>query len=354
MAKVCLIKALLFCFLISSTYGQKIKYKEIWGLLSTKQYESAEPFLKRYLKDNTDNPNAYLYMGIIFQEKSAKDDVLKQTSRMVANMDSAILFYDKAYKSITEKEVKRNDEYYAAYNRRDLRTGEFGVKLSDIQFDLEKKMEGLRERIDRVKMVKYYFSLSDTLYKRTNQLYISIQDQYPGVNELYLRSTENTLSSLTALSLRYDSAIKAFDNYKASSANLGKTGYNQTLMAHEIENFKRDGVSLANFYKDDVAIWNYKKFAEGSKEIITKEIIPMREHLVIYDIEIKNELIDSFNIGWKGNVKARFHSEKLDNKYRLRGENSVFRAQRETFNYYKSRSEIPTEVPDSNTQDLKK
>src|SRR5690242_3263102 len=126
MAKVALIKALLLCFLFSSTYGQKIKYKEIWGLLNTKQYESAEPFLKRYLKENTDNPNAYLYMGIIFQEKSAKDDVLKQTVRGIANMDSAILYYDKAYKSITEKEVKRNDEYYAMYNRRDLRTGEFG------------------------------------------------------------------------------------------------------------------------------------------------------------------------------------------------------------------------------------
>lgn len=286
MAKVGLIKALIFCFLISSAYGQKIKYKEIWGLLSTKQYESAEPFLKRYLKENTDNPNAYLYMGIIFQDKSSKDDVLKQTKRCIVNMDSAIIFYDLAYKTITEKEVKRNDEYYAAYNRRDLRTGEFGVKLSDIQFDLEKKMEGLRERIDRVKMVKYYFSLADSLYKRTNKLYLSIQDQYAGVNELYLRSTDIMLSSLNSLSLRYDSSVKAFDNYKASSSNLGKTGYNQTLNANDIENFKRDGVSPANFYQDEVAVWNYKKFAVQAQEIITKEIIPMREHLVTYDIEI--------------------------------------------------------------------
>lgn len=54
----------------------------------------------------------------------------------------------------------------------------------------------------------------------------------------------------------------------------------------------------------------------------------------IYDVEIKKELIDTFNIGWKGNVKVRFHSEKLDNKYRLRGENPVFRAQLETYKYY--------------------
>ena len=291
MTKVGLIKTLLFCFLVSTALGQKIKYKEIYGLLGSKQYESAEPFLKRYLKDNIDNPNAYLYMGIIFQEKSLKGDVLKQTLRVIANMDSAINNYDKAYKTITEKEVKRNSEYYEIYNRRDLRTGEFGVKLSDIQFDLEKKMEGLRERIDRVKMVKYYFSLADTLYKSTNKLYVSIQEQYPGANALYLRANEITTSNLTGLVQRFDSCMKAFDNYKASLSNLGKTGYNQSLFIHDINDFKSDGVSLSNFYQDEVAVWNYKKFAEQAKDIIVKEIIPMREHLVTYDIEI-NKLRD--------------------------------------------------------------
>ncbi len=286
MVKVILIKVVLLCFIASTAFGQKVKYKDVWGLLNTKQYESAEPFLKRYLKDNDDNPNAFLYMGIIFQDKSSKDDILKQTARAVADMDSAVLFYDKAYKTITEKEVKRNDEYYAMYNRRDLRTGEFGVKLPDIQFDLEKKMEGLRERIDRVKMVKYYFTLADTLYRKSNRLYVSLQNNTKTINEFYLRATDKTLSDLSTLSMRYDSSAKAFSNYKASLSNLGKTGYNQTLTINEIDDFKRDGVTLANFYQDDVALWNYKKFADKTKEIITKEIFPMREHLVTYDIEI--------------------------------------------------------------------
>ena len=55
----------------------------------------------------------------------------------------------------------------------------------------------------------------------------------------------------------------------------------------------------------------------------------------ILDPDIKTELIDSFDVGWKGNVKARIHSEKLDNKYRVRGDQPVFRAQLETYNYYK-------------------
>ncbi len=60
----------------------------------------------------------------------------------------------------------------------------------------------------------------------------------------------------------------------------------------------------------------------------------------IYDEDIKKQLIDTFNISWKGNVKSRFHSEKLDNKYRLRGKDPVYRAQFETYDYYRDRIEV--------------
>ena len=58
----------------------------------------------------------------------------------------------------------------------------------------------------------------------------------------------------------------------------------------------------------------------------------------IYDEEIKQHLIDNFDIGWQGNVKARYHSEKLDNKYKERDSSEpIFRAQQETFNYYQNK-----------------
>jgi len=306
MSKLAFIKLILLLFIFPAAHGQKVKYKDIFGLLSTKQFESAEPFLKSYLKETTDNPNAFLYMGMIYQEKSAKDDVLKHTKRTVSEIDSAILFYDKAYKSITEKEIKRNSDYYQAYNRRDLRTGEFGVRLTDIQFDLEKRMEGLRERIDRIKMVKFYFVLADSMYKKSNALYKSIHAKYPGEREFYLRADSNLVKSLTVLSARFDSCLKAFDHYKSSSSAIGKTGYNQTLALTDIVDFKNDGVSLADFYQDDLKIWDYKKFSDKSRQAIEKEIIPMREHLVTYDIEINKlrEKLTNDSIS----VKSDLHS----------------------------------------------
>ncbi len=58
----------------------------------------------------------------------------------------------------------------------------------------------------------------------------------------------------------------------------------------------------------------------------------------IYDDDIKNELIESFEIGWKANVKARIHSEKLDNKYKNRNENEVvWRAQQRAYEFYEAK-----------------
>jgi hypothetical protein len=222
-------------------------------------------------------------------------------------MDSAIFFYDKALKSITEKELKRNDEYYQAYNRRDLRTGEFGVKLSDVQFDVEKKIEGLRERIDRVKMVKHYFSRADTLYQKSNALFKSIKSEYPEEQSLYLRANEALLKKLTALSVRFDSCVKIFENYRSSSATIGRTGYEQALSFNQINDYATDGLTPANFFHDDVEVWDYKKFAVKVKEAVEKDIIPIRDMLVSYDVEI-NKLREKLN---KDSVSVKSDLTKL-------------------------------------------
>ena len=60
----------------------------------------------------------------------------------------------------------------------------------------------------------------------------------------------------------------------------------------------------------------------------------------IYDESIKKQIIDTFNLSWKGNVKARYHSEKFENKYRTRAlDEPVFRAQHETYKYFSVRLE---------------
>ena len=271
--------------------AQKVKYKDLIVLLTSKQYEKAEPFLKRYIKENDDNPNAYLYMGIVFQEKSAKNDPLLQTEALCSNLDSAVFFYDKAYKGINEKELRKNDEYYEPYMRRDLRTGKFVIKLSDVQLDMETRSRTLKEKREKVKLLKSYFDESAGKYARANAIYQSLQATYGTEKDFFLRSDDEMTSRLKSLASAFDSAVIAFDKYKGLSKEVGKTGYSQIIDLQEIKDLKRDGSSPADFLKDDLKLWDYKRWADQSTEIIVKEINPMRENLVTYDIEI-NKLRD--------------------------------------------------------------
>jgi hypothetical protein len=122
-----------------STSGQ-IRYSDIFSLLNDGKYRLAEPFLKKYLKENTDNANAYLYMGKIYEERiTSSSDVQKIKSYV----DSALFYYYNTQSRLTQKEIDQYKEYYQKYRSRDLKTGKMGIKLSDVQHDVENRINNL-------------------------------------------------------------------------------------------------------------------------------------------------------------------------------------------------------------------
>lgn len=53
----------------------------------------------------------------------------------------------------------------------------------------------------------------------------------------------------------------------------------------------------------------------------------------IYDEDIKQEIIDTFNISWNDNVKARLLNDKQENKYRINNKPKT-RSQFDMYDYY--------------------
>ncbi|MBS1682957.1 MAG: hypothetical protein JST48_14690 [Bacteroidetes bacterium] len=303
----------LLLFFSLDSYAQKIKYKDLIILLSSKQYEKAEPFLKRYLKDNDDNPNAFLYMGITFQEKALKNDPLLQTGVLFTNIDSALIYYDKAYKTIDEREIRKNDEYYEAYSRRDLRTGKFVIKLSDVQLDIENRSNKLKERKDKVTQLKNYLLNASGAYTRSQKIFTDLQQKYSTENDFLLQSTEQTLSILKKINIVFDSCTEAFNAYKSISKELGKTGHDQRLQLREIKDMKKEGLSEPDFLNDDLKIWDFKSWASLAISRIETEINPLRDQLVKFDIEM-NKLrakLQKDSVSVKQDVLKLLHEDKL-------------------------------------------
>ncbi len=162
--------------------------------------------------------------------------------------------------------------------------------------------------------------------------------------ETYIKLKMNSLSDTRMIDKLYD-ASRAGVKVKLIVRGIcclipGVKGMSENIEAISIvDNFLEHSriFIFGNHEKPEVYI--------SSADFMTRNIDARVEVTCpIYDENIKLELIESFDVGWKGNVKARLHSEKLDNKYRVRNENDrVFRAQLETYNYYRNQLEVITE-----------
>ncbi len=301
------VAAILFFFFISTTgsFAQKIKYKDLFFILDTKKYDQAEPILRRFLQDakNVSHPNANLQMAFIYHDKASANDILKETDQFVINADSALIYYDLASQYITEKEIKKNDEFYQAYQRRDLRTGKFGIKLADVLFDLENKSKGLKERKENVQELKIYYDKTLSNYAAALEEFKKIKEDYPTVKILYLRSDDQLLDRVTQVE---EKSVLALENYRAFESVLSKisqSGYGPALHIKEIKDYEKEGLTMIDLTEDNIDFWDYKMWAESVRTGVKEVVTPMRTELVEYD-QMLNQLTD----------RVRVDSMAMDNR----------------------------------------
>ncbi|MDH5368374.1 MAG: hypothetical protein OEW67_15455, partial [Cyclobacteriaceae bacterium] len=286
--KQILLLTIITMILSTNSFGQKVKYKDLFYLLNAKKYNDAEPFLKTFLKNpkNADHPNANFQMAIIYNEKYKIKDILTETEGKLLYLDSAIYYFNLAKSLITEKEIKRNDEYYEDYYRRDLRTGKMGIKISDIQLDIETRVAGLSKDNNHIVLIKEYFNNSNFFYSKAQSGYRTMVEQFDSQKQFYLRSDELLISQLLQIKNDYDSSMGNFGKYKMELIKMEYPTYDQRLEVKQINDIKNEGVLEADFLKNSIEVWNYDAWVIMTIDVIEKEIIPMHNGLVKYDKEL--------------------------------------------------------------------
>ena len=107
-----------------------------------------------------------------------------------------------------------------------------------------------------------------------------------------------------------------------------------------------EAISIVDNYLEHSRIYIFRNDGEpevfiSSADFMTRNLDSRVEITCpIYDLDVKNELMDSFEISWRANVKARIHCETLDNKYRKGKGEKLYRAQSEMYNYYRNKINV--------------
>jgi len=293
--KARLFLAFMACLLLCSTpaAAQKIKYKNLFPLLDAKNWEQAAPLLQAFLQKEPEHPNANFQMAK-YQEHLANQAHAITDTLFDVRLDSAQEYYKKAYGLITEKELRKRDEYYQVYNRRDLRTGKFGIKLSDVQLDIERKQEYLAKLKTLGQQARTALDSVQQAYAANGQLSDSLNTVFDGnLNHLYLRG--EALLPLMERYIMHDKVLaRNWAIYRQAIEQLpgAEERYQQDVKVLEPLPFEESLYEAADFLAPYVSYTNFTAWARQTKQVVTKEIVPMNEALIAADRQLEALLRD--------------------------------------------------------------
>lgn len=174
------------------------------------------------------------------------------------------------------------------------------------------------------------FFTKSKFYKLIDQ---EIQNANQG-KPAYIKLKMNSLSSLVMIDKLYE-ASRAGVKIKMIIRGIcclvpGVEGMSENIEVISVVDKFLEHTRMTIFCNDDDPVVHF-----SSADWMTRNVFNRVEvSCPIYDVDIKKELIDTFDISWKDNVKARIIDEHQQNNYKKDGK-KPYRSQFEMYNYYR-------------------
>jgi len=269
---------------------KKIKYKDLYPLLEEKNYIVAEEQLREFLANdkNLDEGNALYHMGLIFKDKYDRYDVLTDTTTFFTLADSANYFLNQALIYIDEKELKKNDEYYQSFYRRDLRTGEFAIKLSDVHLDIENLIEEVENRRNETRNLYMLLAQIKSYDQKEVELFNALISNYESINNMYFEAGLDEISTLGSISDVHYTLTETGEKITESAQKLGMKDQYDSLILSDITGFSSLNPKM-NPYDGSIEAWNMNVWVSEVKDIINSEVSQFKSQLISIDSEIAGD-----------------------------------------------------------------
>ncbi|SMG12774.1 hypothetical protein SAMN05661096_00539 [Marivirga sericea] len=292
--------------------AQRIKYKNLFPVLQSKDYKTAEPQLLQFLEENDDEANAYFYFGEIIVSKLDSTEIFPTTAKYDSMVNKAIAAYKKSIELVDDRELRKNDEYYAAYNRRDLRTGKFGIKKSDIHLDYENKIKAASKKKETVLRIHELKEKSVQQYDNLNKEVLELYESFPDESSFLLRSNADSKKTLVEVEESYATFVTTYKQFVEQLNSLNNPAYNPELKFVDITNWEGLEPLQTDINEFVITIQDYEKYFNNLKIKIEEEVIPLKELLYKTDAEITEAILKIKEAKDSLSMKNLMISEELE------------------------------------------
>ncbi len=296
-----------------NSFSQRIRYKNVFPLLQSKDYKSAEPLLLQFLEDNDDEANAYFYLGEIIISKLDTVEIFPSTEKYDSMANLAIESYKKAISLVDDREVRKNDEYYMAYNRRDLRTGKFGIKKSDVHLDYENKIADVttkKELVNEVHEIKEKTVNQNNIF--VNKA-VDFYSSYPDESSFMLRANSDDREDLLEVIKLFNDFKTHYSTFVEKLKSLNQSLYDPELKLTTINNWDQLAPKDIDFNNFKIEIQDYATYLTALDKRIEGEVHPIKELLYKTDNDLNSALSFNGNVKDSAKIKEMNIPEELKN-----------------------------------------
>lgn len=270
--------------------SQKLeKYEEVLPRILALPPSGALAQLKIYLAEQPDNSSIYLQMAVIYEKRYRESDPIKDFAYKVGNAREALKAYQRTEQFISEKEVRKNQEYFFNFGTLDDK-GRVTVGFDTISNHMARVKVELQSFIDNVPLIYDKFTRSFSSYDRAHKAFTGILGKYPTFKDLYLLYDAEVDKTFGDIKKDYLECLQYWKEYKAATASFD-VGYSQTMTAKPIKVYRLDGLeSKINFLQPKIQVWDYASWVDTTREIIHAEIDKLREDLMAENLRLNKRI----------------------------------------------------------------
>ncbi len=283
-----LIVLLLF---VGSPAQSQIRYKDLVLVLQDMGREEAKYALKEYLLDDLDHPNANFRLALVYESNYRNGDVLTHYEYTIANAEQARLRYTKVKLLVDEREVDRNNEWYAeSFGTADAKGRPF-VEYPVVAEKITRGLDSSALFLARVPAIYRNFTRSVNHYDNAVRIFGHINNEFVSLDDIYLTFDPAFDKRLTQLKQHYDSARYYFDQYILLTKAYPIPHHKQRHHVKPIVTYRLDGlITHMNFLTTDVEFWDYSSWVDHVRKSVSDEIESLRTRLSQNEVRLTENL----------------------------------------------------------------
>jgi len=272
------------------------RFKDIYPTLNQADDEQALPMLNAYLKTDLDHPSANLMITMIYDRRYKTANVLTEYEKAIANAQRAKLRLSKCSALVTDKEVKKNSEYYSYFSSGKDSRGRDIVEFTTVSTAMINKNDSITIFLEKVPPIYQSFVNAVNNYDRAKNAFYQINSRYNSLDDLYLLYNEQLKDSIQLLKESYDSSLYYLDEYKNQISAYPVNDYKQDYSIKNIDTYRLSGLTTqSDFLSNDIELWNYGKWVDEVNSLVNSDISALRKEIIAYEQQIDASLKDAAN-----------------------------------------------------------